>query len=106
MRHTCPCGETAGGNPVNGHLITTPACPGTCPRCHLTILSGYSEGTPAHCDHTELDLRAELAARLEGRATYDLTGRSRLELVYRDQFRIAHRRWPVLAQHACTARGV
>lgn len=98
----CP----AGGDPVNGHLITTAAWPGTCPRCSLAILSGYAEGVPAHCDHIELDLTAELTARLQGRATYDLTGRSRLELVYRDQFRIAHRNWPVLAQHACTAAGV
>ncbi len=86
---------------MSAHLVTTPARRGHCPDCGLPVLAGIAEGLTAAVDPAPLDLHDALIARLAGRMTYDCVrtdGHS--ELVARDSpGRVAHRRWPVYAEH-------
>lgn len=75
-----------------------------CPRCRALILAALDSpvaGIPVRVDPVPLDAEQELAARLAGRATYNLTGISRMAVVYRDADTITRRTWPVLADHVC-----
>jgi hypothetical protein len=76
-----------------------------CPKCHALViraLDGPVAAIDVRCDPTPLDLIGELSIRLQGRATYDLIGRTdRKELAYRDEWRIKKREWPVLPKHIC-----
>lgn len=89
------------------HLITTRAVPATCHRCAAIVIAGHAEGVPITCDPTPVDLAGEISARLAGRETYDLASvGDRIELAYRDEYRIRRRRHVVLAQHGCSAAGL
>jgi hypothetical protein len=86
--------------------LTTRAQLDPCPRCRaLTIraLDAPIAAIDTRLDPVPLDVAAELAARLQGRWTYDLfTIAGRHEIAERDLFRIqAPRRFPVLATHTC-----
>lgn len=84
-------------------LTLTPQ-PDPCPRCGaLTIicLDAPVAALPVRLDPVPLDLAGELAARLEGRATYMLTGHWTLRVVQRDTTNMHVQRWPVLATHTC-----
>lgn len=75
-----------------------------CHRCNAAIIHALDApvaGIPVRLDPVPLDAEQELAARLAGRATYNLTGISRMAVVYRDADTITRRTWPVLADHAC-----
>lgn len=78
--------------------------PTVCHRCRALILAALDSpvaGIPVRLDPVPLDAEQELAARLAGRATYNLTGISRMAVVYRDADTITRRTWPVLADHVC-----
>lgn len=78
--------------------------PTVCHRCRALILAALDSpvaGIPVRVDPVPLDAEQELAARLAGRATYNLTGISRMAVVYRDADTITRRTWPVLADHVC-----
>ena len=67
-------------------LTLTPQ-PDPCPRCGaltITCLDAPVAALPIRLDPVPLDLAAELAARLAGRATYMLTGHWTLRVVQRD----------------------
>lgn len=84
--------------------LSTRPHPTVCPRCRALILVALDSpvaGIPVRLDPVPLDAEQELAARLAGRATYDLTGRARVEVAYRDEYAITRRDWPVLATHTC-----
>ncbi|MFC9089013.1 hypothetical protein [Nocardiopsis dassonvillei] len=78
-----------------------------CPRCDAAIivaLDAAIAGLPVHADPAPLDGPAELAARLEGRLTYNLLGAGGLgspALVERIPELIVHRKHPVVATHRC-----
>lgn len=75
-----------------------------CHRCNAAIIHALDSpvaGIPVRLDPVPLDAEQELAARLAGRATYNLTGISRMAVVYRDADTITRRTWPVLADHVC-----
>jgi len=84
--------------------LTVHPHPTTCHRCRALILAALDSpvaGIPVRLDPVPLDAEQELAARLAGRATYNLTGISRMAVVYRDADTITRRTWPVLADHVC-----
>lgn len=87
------------------HLISTPALLDACHRCGHPLLTAHAEGTPVRADVEPLDLRAELAVLLDGRATYDVQPHGiprKPYLFHRHQFRIKGRRnWAVVAEHKC-----
>jgi hypothetical protein len=87
---------------MSQHLITTRPVARRCPRCRRLHLTGLAEGLPYRVDPTPLTAHAELAARLAGRASYQLVAST---LVYRNQWHIAHDltrgRPPVFADHHC-----
>lgn len=76
----------------------------TCPRCHAPILTGLDADRCALAvtvDPQPTDVLGEALALVAGRDTYDLAG---LQLIHRDQWRVAgRRRHPVLADHLCNA---
>lgn len=92
---------------MSDHLITTRAIAGTCSRCGSIVIAGHAEGYPARCDPDAVDLTGEIQALLQGRPTYDLwTCGGRIELVYRNRYRITSRDYTVLVTHACNAAGL
>jgi hypothetical protein len=84
--------------------LTTRARALPCPRCHATIVRGLTDPPAAWTaltDPVPLGAAQEAAALINGRFTYDLITTARPRLIYRDQFRITERNWPVLATHTC-----
>jgi hypothetical protein len=88
--------------PAPRHHESTPARPARCP-CGADILAAVDEGLQVRLDPTPLPYAgAELAVRLSGRDTFDQFANG--EVAYRDEHRIKHREFPVLAQHRCEAK--
>jgi hypothetical protein len=85
------------------HLISRPACTQPCTACHRHILIAIDQGLTIHADPEPLTVPAEIAARLTGRGTYDITRTGgKTYLITRDIFRIrADREYPVVGGHAC-----
>lgn len=85
--------------------LTTRARFEPCPSCQaLTIraLDDHVCACDVRLDPLPLDLAAEAHALLDGRRTYDIFRTAgRHEIARRDQWRIRHRRHPVLATHQC-----
>lgn len=81
------------------HLVTTRAKVGTCPDCRRIVLAGVAEGLMVRLDPQPLNAHGELAARLAGRWTFDLSATG--EIWYRCRFTITVRRHRVLADHEC-----
>ena len=77
----------------------------TCPRCHAAVIRALDAPVAAldvRLDPVPLDIRAELAALISGRLTYDLIPAGfGQEIEYRDEMRIRKRNYPVLAEHQC-----
>lgn len=88
------------------HFICTPAKLTACPRCRLPIITAHDEGLRVRADLVPLPdtPQAEIAALLEGRATY--TRLINGELVTRSAERIAARtlNGPIHADHRCTGQ--
>ena len=75
-----------------------------CPRCGATVVHAQTQPPGAYeaiTDPLPLAMAAEAAALISGKLTYDLTAdiSGHRYLIRRDQFRIKHRDWPVLATH-------
>lgn len=84
------------------HLITTKPSAITCRTCQRPILAATVGGLDRHVDPTPLTPPGELAALLEGRPTYDLSGPLADHLIRRNVHRIrAARIRPVVAEHTC-----
>jgi hypothetical protein len=97
--------EAAGRLDTDG--VGRAASGASCRGCGAQVLQGLDDDTcalPAAVDPQPISVLGEAAAVLAGRDTYDLWGRARVELDYRDAVRIAWpRAWPVLAAHTCGA---
>jgi hypothetical protein len=87
------------------HLISRPARLVPCHGCHRHILAAIDGGLTVAADPQTITPAAEIAARITGRAAYDIvTTGTRIYLVYRDLHRIRGRRgYPVVADHECAA---
>jgi hypothetical protein len=85
------------------HLISRPAYTQLCTTCHRHILTAIDQGLTIHADPEPLGIPAEIAARLTGRGTYDITRTGgKTYLITRDIFRIrADREYPVIGDHLC-----
>jgi hypothetical protein len=81
------------------------ACLQPCPACQRHTLACVSGGLPIRANPEQLTVNQEIAARLQGKETYDVItwGLPRkLYLEYRDLTRIkAGRKHPVVAEHPC-----
>ena len=76
-----------------------------CPRCDAATIHALTAPPAAwevRTDPVPLDPPGEILALIAGRMTYDLvTTAGHQQLLFRDQFRITGRKWPVLATHTC-----
>lgn len=85
--------------------LTTRARIDACPHCAAATIHALDAPVAAidtRLDPQPLTVAAELAALLSGRRTYDLIPiAGRHEIAWRDQWRIPHRRYPILATHQC-----
>jgi hypothetical protein len=79
-----------------------------CPRCRCLVIHALDAPVAAfdvRLDPEPLTEIGELTALLSGRMTYDLIPVwGHHELAYRDQWRMRHRKHPVLATHRCPGR--
>ncbi len=90
------------------HLISTPACLHTCHGCGASVLAAIDQGLTVRVDVAPLRSQIEeLGAQLSGRHTFDVVRTAgRIELVHRDQWRIAKREHTILAEHWCNTQGI
>lgn len=76
-----------------------------CAHCRAAViraLDSHIAALDVRLDPLPLDIRAELAARISGRLTYDLLPAGfHKEIEYRDEKRIRKREFTVLAEHRC-----
>ena len=91
---------------MSDHLIDRPARLARCHGCGQHVLAAVDSGLASAADPQAISLTAEIAARLAGKAAYDIvTTGTRAYLAYRGIFRVrADRVYPVVADHEC-ARG-
>lgn len=83
------------------HLITTSPSLITCPICHRPVLAATVGGLDRHVDPATLNDSGELAAVLEGRATYFLATEDYLVRRTVEHIRGASVQRPVVADHTC-----
>lgn len=92
---------------MNLHLVTEPVRYQLCRGCGRHVLRALAGGLDIRADPENLDLKNELAARLAGRATYDIHAFGlprRMYFEWRSIDRIrAPRKYLVVADHACPA---
>ncbi|WP_194821278.1 hypothetical protein [Micromonospora sp. S-DT3-3-22] len=89
--------------PRHRHLASTTATETRCHRCHTALLTALDDGLTARVNAAPLlDRQAEIAALLNGLATYVLT--SNRHLIHRDAERITANtlRGTIHAEHQCT----
>ncbi len=55
-----------------GHMMSTPASIGHCPRCRAAVFNGWAEGLLSRADLTPLTVEGERSIRSGGRETFAL----------------------------------
>lgn len=83
-------------------LITTSPSLITCRRCNRPVLAATVGGLDRHVDTATLNDVGELAALVEGRATYSLVAEDYLSRRSVHDIAAGPAKRPVLAEHSCT----
>jgi hypothetical protein len=71
-----------------------------CQKCRHPVMASTVSGLPRHIDISALTMAGELAALLEGRATFSLYG-ERLWRRNAEQIASGRRDYPVFREHRC-----
>lgn len=88
---------------MSQHLASRPAVLAACPACGAQVIAATAAGFAVAADPRPLTIHAEIAARLQGRETFDvIPWDMRLFLEYRGLHRITlARSHAVIAAHPC-----